>query len=121
MKYAFFGTDGRIESAHNDETIEDAPRGAYLLTDKQWENRFDLMLVDGALKSSPLKTTDDSSAKRIRAERDKKLSATDWLMLSDSPVPTDKRADVEQYRQALRDVTGQHGFPEQVEWPEYPL
>ncbi|NBW23522.1 MAG: phage tail protein, partial [Caulobacteraceae bacterium] len=44
--------------------------------------------------------------------------ATDWTQLPDAPV-----ADHEAwaaYRQALRDVPEQPGFPAQIEWPTAP-
>ena len=53
----------------------------------------------------------------IRLERNTKLSASDWTQIVDSPV--DKAAWVI-YRQALRDVTAQAGFPSTIEWPVNP-
>lgn len=57
-----------------------------------------------------------SLAKDIRAKRDTLLSATDWMALSDV-VMSEAWAN---YRQALRDVTAQAGFPVSVVWPEKP-
>lgn len=53
----------------------------------------------------------------IRRVRDSLLSACDWVMMPD--VKTDKDAWTA-YRQALRDVTKQTGFPFNVEWPKSP-
>jgi hypothetical protein len=60
-----------------------------------------------------------SEAKKaqVRAERNQKLSDCDWTQLGDSPV--DKQAWAA-YRQSLRDITSQEGFPGTVEWPRYP-
>lgn len=55
-------------------------------------------------------------ADQVRAERDSKLAATDWMALSDVIMSPEWAA----YRQALRDVTGQAGFPENVDWPTAP-
>jgi hypothetical protein len=53
-----------------------------------------------------------------RQERDALLSATDWTQAADVPQAIkDKWAP---YRQALRDVTSQEGFPWTVTWPEAP-
>lgn len=50
----------------------------------------------------------------IRAERDKRIAATDFYLLPDAPT---QPADLANYRQALRDVPQQPGFPWVVEWP----
>lgn len=51
------------------------------------------------------------------AERNHLLSISDWTQLPDAP--TDKAAWAS-YRQALRDVTSQAGFPDDVTWPTKP-
>jgi hypothetical protein len=56
-------------------------------------------------------------AEEIRTERDRLLSASDWTQVADAPV--DQAAWAE-YRQALRDVPEQEGFPENVVWPTEP-
>ena len=53
----------------------------------------------------------------VRYKRCNLLSLTDWMALSDSPAIT---ADWANYRQALRDITGQAGFPDDVTWPTKP-
>jgi len=58
------------------------------------------------------------SAAQERKRRDTLLDESDFAVLPDSPV-----ADVEPwktYRQALRDVPQQAGFPNDIEWPEKP-
>ena len=57
---------------------------------------------------------DAEQAKSVRATRDAKLAECDWTQVADAPV--DKAAWAT-YRQALRDVTAQEGFPWTVEWP----
>lgn len=53
---------------------------------------------------------------QIRAERDRLIAETDFWLLPDRIV-TQEQLD---YRQALRDVPQQEGFPENVIWPEKP-
>jgi hypothetical protein len=60
---------------------------------------------------------DDEQATRIRADRDKRLADTDWTQLADATVDQTAWAT---YRQALRDVPAQAGFPWNVTWPEQP-
>ncbi|NVZ08029.1 hypothetical protein HW932_01985 [Allochromatium humboldtianum] len=53
-----------------------------------------------------------------RLERDRRLKASDWTQLSDAPGVA--RNEWQRYRQALRDVPAQPGFPEHIEWPTPP-
>ena len=57
------------------------------------------------------------SADEARALRDKLLVACDWTQVADAPVD---QAAWAAYRQALRDVPEQAGFPDNVTWPEEP-
>lgn len=54
----------------------------------------------------------------VRLERDRLLAASDWTQLPD--IPEETKLKWQAYRQALRDLTSQHGFPERVEWPTAP-
>ena len=58
-----------------------------------------------------------SKAANVRAARDRALSASDWTQVADSPV---NQLDWALYRQALRDVPAQDGFPWDIDWPEQP-
>ena len=60
---------------------------------------------------------DAEQAKSVRQQRGEKLKETDWTQVADAPV--DKAAWAT-YRQALRDVTAQAGFPWTVTWPVEP-
>lgn len=60
---------------------------------------------------------DAEQAKSVRTTRGEKLKDTDWTQVADAPVD---KAVWATYRQALRDVTAQEGFPWTVEWPEQP-
>ena len=59
---------------------------------------------------------DADKAKSIRSERDQKLKDTDWMGMSDVTMPDDWAT----YRQALRDVPAQSGFPNTITWPTEP-
>jgi len=52
----------------------------------------------------------------VRAHRNRLLSETDWTALSDNTLS----AEMSAYRQALRDITTQTGFPYEVQWPVKP-
>lgn len=60
----------------------------------------------------------DRKAAEVREERSAKLAATDWTQGVDTPQTIkDKYVS---YRQALRDVPAQSGFPNNVVWPDAP-
>ena len=56
----------------------------------------------------------------VRAQRDRLLSSCDWTQLIDSPFSNDTNGVWQAYRQALRDVPSQAGFPWDVTWPDQP-
>lgn len=64
--------------------------------------------ADGILKSSAIS---------VREKRDLLLKGSDWTQLADSPVDSGAWAV---YRQLLRDLPNQDGFPFDVTWPVSP-
>ena len=60
---------------------------------------------------------DEEQARRIRADRNTRLNDSDWSQLADS---TADKAAWATYRQALRDITTQTGFPWTITWPTQP-
>ena len=59
----------------------------------------------------------DAFAERtLRKYRDRLLSSTDVWALSDRTMSAEQTA----YRQALRDITAQSGFPTDITWPSKP-
>lgn len=59
----------------------------------------------------------DRAAAEVRTERDAKLTESDWTQVADAPVD---QAAWATYRQALRDIPSQAGFPNEVVWPVEP-
>ena len=60
------------------------------------------------------------TAEEARAERDKLLAETDWTQVLDAPIDAETREAYRAYRQALRDIPDQEGFPGTITWPELP-
>ncbi len=60
---------------------------------------------------------DAEQATNVRQQRTEKLKDSDWTQIADSTA--DKTAWAT-YRQALRDITAQAGFPWTITWPETP-
>jgi hypothetical protein len=56
----------------------------------------------------------------VRVERDKMLAASDWTQLQDSPISVEKTLQWNAYRQALRELPNQPGFPWDIKYPIRP-
>ena len=70
-----------------------------------------------AMESSWAAGANDRAAAEIRTERDAKLTESDWTQVVDAPVDQVAWAT---YRQALRDIPEQAGFPNTINWPTEP-
>lgn len=57
-------------------------------------------------------------ATNVRAKRDELIAASDWTQMNDVPLSADKQEAWQAYRQQLRDVPLQSGFPYAVDWPK---
>lgn len=89
----------------------------------QWCNSNNAMIVDRGdyYEAVPVpEPTEEELARNVRGARDAKLSETDYLVASDYPISEENLAEVKVYRQALRDITEQEGFPKKVIWPDVP-
>lgn len=64
--------------------------------------------------------TDEDYASEARKKRNALIAETDYLVMPDYPLDEDRKAAVLAYRQALRDVPEQAGFPRQIDWPTKP-
>ena len=78
--------------------------------DGKWYTKYSVADMDDEAKAAK----DAEQAKSVRTARDEKLKYSDWTQIADAPV--DKAAWAT-YRQALRDVPTQPGFPWEVTWP----
>jgi len=96
-------------------TMQDRPEYDHLTQNVQ---RLDITQVNGSWvqgwEVNNLPTED--AARNIRSQRDNLLSQTDWMALSDVTIEPYWR----EYRQQLRDVTAQEGYPYAVIWPTKP-
>jgi hypothetical protein len=59
-------------------------------------------------------------AREERRKRDELLAKSDWIMISDSPIPEPIKQQWIVYRKALRDIPQQPEFPKIVNWPIMP-
>lgn len=80
------------------------------------ENGFAYIVEVADKTDAEIASDNASKAAKVRAERDRKLAATDWRFRSDM-TPSQDWID---YCQDLRDIPEQDGFPNEVVWPVSP-
>lgn len=79
--------------------------------------------VDGLRRFQIVKApepTDVDIEKQVRAERDRLITETDYYLMPDYPSNPQNLEELKVYRQALRDLPVQEGFPRNVRWPAVP-
>jgi hypothetical protein len=77
-------------------------------------------IANGALgEVGQLVVTDELLEKEIKIKRNFLLVESDWSQLPD--VSEEVSSLWKEYRQALRDITKQEGYPKVVVWPEKPV
>ena len=79
----------------------------------KWYTKYSVAEMEQEAKDA----LDAQQAASQRAFRNQLLTDSDWTQLSDSPAETLAWAT---YRQALRDISAQAGFPWDIAWPEKP-
>ena len=86
------------------------------LTPEEYKARFDAISLDpNALLAMSMRQDRDA---RIHAVRWRIERHQDEILLG--ITPTEPLEPIAQYIQALRDVTKQEGFPNEISWPEVP-
>lgn len=100
------------QPAFNTET-QRLEEGTPALVDGTWQQVWNVI----ELTADELQAIADRNAASVRAVRNQKLADTDWTQLADSSAPATVWGT---YRQALRDIPAQSGFPNSVTWPTEP-
>lgn len=115
------GTSGEIEYVSNDvpnALITSLPSWAQAIADER------KAVIDAEIAEEEKAEADriayenstEGKAKAARRERDRLLSDVDWAAGTDVTMSDAMKV----YRQALRDVPQQAGFPENINWPTKP-
>lgn len=127
MIWVIYKPSGEIVGAAADEEWAQIAAGDSLsvVSHPEQIDILEYTVVDGAI----VRKSDDAIAdqeaerryeaadRRARLERGRRLMKSDWTQTPDAPVD---RAAWAAYRQALRDVPQQDGFPYNITWPEVP-
>jgi hypothetical protein len=107
VQRVFFSTPPEITAT---QVLEEATP---VFADDRWTQ---VWAVRG-MTAEEIATRNNAQAEQVRAERNAKLTASDWTQVADAPVD---QAAWATYRQALRDISAQNGFPWTVDWPVAP-
>ena len=84
------------------------------MTNKAYINNELVELTDEELAAAIYQPP--ATENEVRQERDQLIAKTDWWALPDRTMTAEQTA----YRQALRDITDQSGFPDNITWPTKP-
>lgn len=127
MEKGFFYqiADGRIWNVAVARFVDDVPSQAEVIPLRRGGELGDVSYLRRTLEFYGYTVgdellTDEDRAKAAREKRDHLLAETDYLLMPDYPISSETLAALKAYRQALRDVPEQAGFPSKIEWPEKP-
>ena len=103
ISYSDIPQEGAVELL---ESIGNAPSEwhKYHFESKQW------------IQDKPIEAIESE----IKVQRKQLLLDSDWTQLTNNPLTTAQQASWATYRQELRDIPSQSGFPFAVIWPTPP-
>ena len=92
---------------------QDCKEGEPVLVEGVWTQTW--VIVNAAAEEVQKRLA--GLAVRVRGQRNRFLSETDWVVSRAFETGTTVPANYATYRQALRDITDQQGFPHSISWP----
>jgi hypothetical protein len=95
---------------------QNVAEGTPVLVDGVWTQVWDV--TDATPEEIQQRTEDQARSTRLK--RDGLLDETDWVVIMHTEKGTNIPLEWEVYRQSLRDITTQEGFPFSVDWPIKP-
>ena len=125
MVYLFITKDGKVE--HFADKKEAQKLYGYgepdmEITEKQYDKAEGLFrVIDGKIYLG--KTKDELKEEKAQEKRNIRncyLMQTDKYLIPDFPISDEKRKEIKEYRQILRDIPTQKGFPD-IEIPTIPV
>lgn len=89
---------------------------------RQWDDGIESRILRdvGAWLDMAKREERDKLGASARAERDRLLSSADFTRLDDVPLSDAQKQVWADYREALRHIPDQPGFPYSIEWPVKP-
>lgn len=98
----------RYQTAYKDGVEQDS--------NGNWVWKWSVSEMDNDTKA----VIDGRQASAVRSTRNAQIAECDWTQLDDTPITNSKKLEWATYRQALRDVPSQSGFPWEITWPIKP-
>ena len=102
-----------VDRPAHDPITQGVREGAPVKMGDHWNQSWEVY----ALSNEVIRANREAKANEVRGERNAKLDGSDWTQVIDAKVD---QAAWAVYRQALRDITQQSGFPYDVVWPVEP-
>lgn len=107
----------------NAEVWDECPEG--YVSEAEWDAARNKEIAETEAAYLAEYNSIKARANRLRDERNKRLTKTDYLMMPDYPLTEEFKEALIAYRQALRDLPAQEGAPwdggeEDTPWPKYP-
>ena len=125
------GTVERKNGSAEDDMFDEAKYDEYVAPYvEQWEAEIErLKAVEEERIAEEARQEAEAAASNAendieliaRHERNRRLLESDHFMLPDYPIDEETRQAIIAYRQALRDLPEQEGWPKNVEWPICPV
>jgi len=98
------------------ETLGADQKRSYASTPSLVDGNWVLAHTAADMLAEEVEARDEVKAYGVREDRDSRLAACDWHGLSDNTMS----AEMTVYRQSLRDIPAQAGFPNTITWPDSP-
>ena len=115
------GTVYQYSQASGVEEIDGKWYTKYVLGPAFMDTTMDGVTTTAAEHEAAYKAAKDADqAKSVRQSRDDKLKETDWIVIKNLELNANIPGAWEVYRQALRDMPAQEGFPWTIVWPTQP-
>lgn len=105
-----------VASPSYDSEAEVVSEGTPVLTDGNWTQVWTKSNLSDEVKAANATAKADAA----RNNRDMLLTNTDWRVSLATETGTTLSDEWKTYRQALRDVPAQSGFPTNITWPTKP-
>jgi hypothetical protein len=99
-----------------DDATESLEQGTPTFVDGKWKQNWIVVKAD----SEEIERRYKAQSTLIRTQRNSTLDATDYTQMPDYQCSESERNFWISFRQSLRDIPSQPGFPWQIEWPEIP-
>jgi hypothetical protein len=112
--YAFY--QDSIKPDHDRYEVAE-PAAPIQVSDDLWEKGWSVR----QMTDDEILDLDNQLADSVRNDRNNLLSKSDWTQFNDSPLSEADKESWATYRNSLRNVPEQSGFPWEIVWPELPI